>query len=208
MYTPLILTRGDPSSPESADVRINVFTRGSDGCLWQRYWNGATWKWTNHAKGVIGEPVAHMRGNTHGLDDSKVQINLFVTCADNRLWELFWNGATWTWASTGKVVAPAARPLIFARGDLASPNPAGVRINVFVRGMDGNLWERYWNGATWTWTSHAKLIAGDPAAHVRGTSNLVEAAQLRVNLFVMGADGKVWERWWDGANWYWQDTSA
>jgi len=43
------------------------------------------------------------------------------------------------------VVVPA--PIV--RGNVGSPGGGGIRINLFVRGEDRKLWERYWNGSSW-----------------------------------------------------------
>jgi hypothetical protein len=113
-----------------------------------------------------------------------------------------------------------AQPTAIVRGNTGSPDAANVRINLFVRRKDGNLWERYWDGATWTWVDTGKPAVGEPLAIVRGNTGTVDPAAVRINLFVpvlhttasggptphRHFDIHLWERYWNGAAWAWVDT--
>ncbi len=134
-----------------AAVRINLFVREEDGNLWERFWDGSKWTWSDTGKSVAGDPVILVRGNVASVDNAAVRINLFVNGSDGRLWERFWDGSKWTWSDTGLPVYVAGEPIILVRGNVASVDNAAVRINLFVRGADGNLWERFWDGSKWTW---------------------------------------------------------
>lgn len=201
---PLVIARGSLGSPDGARLRVNLFVRGLDGKLWERYWNGATWTWVDTGKYVAGDPVAVVRGDVEDTGADDLRINLFVRGADGQLWERYWNGSTWTWVDTGKAVS--ADPVVITRGSTGSPDGAGIRINLFVRGADGKLWERYWNGAAWTWVDTGKGVRGRVEAIVRGNRRSVAGGDVRINLFAEGTDGKLWERYWDGSNWAWIDT--
>jgi hypothetical protein len=76
------------------------------------------------------------------------------------------------------------------------------------RHFDIHLWERYWNGSAWTWVDTGLDIRNKPSVIVRGDVEDVAADDLRINLWVAGDDGKLWERYWDGASWNWVDTGA
>jgi hypothetical protein len=201
---PLILVRGNRGSVDGADIRINLFVRGADGRLWERYWDGSSWSWVDTGRLVAGNPVATVRGDVEDVAADDLRINLFVRGADTRLWERYWNGSSWTWADTGRTVADD--PVIIARGSLGSPSAAGVRINLFVKGLDGKLLERSWNGSAWSWTDTGQGIAGRPAVLMRGNAASVSGGDIRINLFAQGTDGRLWERYWNGATWSWIDT--
>jgi hypothetical protein len=204
MAQPTAIVRGNTGSPDAADVRINLFVRRTDGNLWERYWDGATWTWVNTGKAVFGRAVTLARGDIEDVAADDIRINLFVQGADRRLWERYWNGANWTWVDTGLDVD--GEPLILARGNVGSPDAGELRVNLFVRGLDGNLWERYWDGASWTWVDTGKAVSHDPVALVRGSSGSPDASGIRINLLVRGTDGHLWERYWYGASWTWVDT--
>jgi hypothetical protein len=215
---PLILARGNLGSASGSSLRINLFVRGVDGKLWERYWNGSAWTWVDTGKAVSGDPIAVVRGDTDSVNGADVRINLFVRGADNILWERYWNGSTWAWADTGKQVSDD--PVALVRGNMGSPGGGGIRINLFVRGMDGRLWERYWNGSAWTWVDTGKPADGEPVALIRGNTDSVNGADVRINLFapILQAtlsggptphthyDIRLWERYWNGAAWAWVDT--
>jgi hypothetical protein len=201
---PLLIARGNVRSTDASTLRINLFARGVGGTLWERYWNGASWSWTDTGKKVAGDPIAVVRGDAEGVEANDLRINVFVRGTDGTLWERYWNGTAWSWADTGKKVADD--PVAIIRGNSGSPDAGGVRINLWVKGLDGKLWERYWNGASWSWNDTGKGIVGRVVPLVRGNVDSPSGADIRINLFLQGTDGKLWERYWNGAAWSWNDT--
>src|SRR6266542_2005365 len=218
MAQPTVIVRGNTGSPDAANVRINLFVRGTDGNLWERYWDGAAWTWVDTGKAVSHDPVALIRGSSGSPDAVGVRINLFVRGTDGHLWERYWDGAAWTWVDTGKGIR--GRVTAILRGNRWSADGGDVRINLFAEGTDGQLWERYWDGATWTWVDTGKPAVGEPLAIVRGNTGTVDPAAVRINLFVpvlhttasggptphRHFDIHLWERYWNGAAWAWVDT--
>ena len=200
---PVAIVRGHVGGPDPGALRINLFVRRADGNLWERYWDGTSWTWSDTGKAVFGAVAVLVRGDIEDVAANDVRINLFVQGADRRLWNRSWNGSTWTWTDTGKEVD--GEPLVIARGDLGSPSNARLRANVFVRGADGNLWEYAWDGS-WSWTDTGKAVSGNPVAVVHGDMEGVEADDVRIHLFVRGADHRLWERYWNGSTWSWTDT--
>jgi Common central domain of tyrosinase len=113
-----------------------------------------------------------------------------------------------------------ALPVVVVRGQVESTDAGAVRINLFVRRADGKLWERYWNGSAWTWVDTGKPADGEPLALIRGDTDSIDGADVRINLFapvlqatVSGGptphthyDIRLWERYWNGAAWSWVDT--
>jgi hypothetical protein len=217
---PVAIVRGNAGSPDPSVVRINLFVRGLDGKLWERFWNGSSWSWVDTGKGVTGRVVPVVRGNRKSTSGSDVRINLFVQGTDGKLWERYWDGSTWSWVDTGRPVD--GEPLAIVRGNADSVNAEEIRINLFVpvlettissgtnphRHYNIRLWERYWNGAAWSWVDTGRHIRSLPSAIVRGDVEDVGTADLRINLWVAGDDGRLWERFWNGASWTWVDAGA
>lgn len=199
-------------------VSSRNIVKAKDGWLWERYWNGFTWSWQNTGRGIFGRPVVLIRGNTSSTSDADIRIHLFAQGSGGKLWERYWDGSTWTWFDHGKEID--GEPLIVARGNLRNVDGGAIRINMFVRSLDYTmsggtnshinqrikLWERYWDGSTWTWRDTGMEVAGDPTAVVRGNVEDVEANDLRINLFVAGANGELLEHYWNGSTWSWSDT--
>jgi len=69
-------------------------------------------------------------------------------------------------------------------------------MEVFAILDDGELWNRYWDGAGWhAWESlGGELEVGvTPAASSWGAD--------RLDVFARGRDRATWHRWWDGTRW-------
>jgi hypothetical protein len=65
---------------------------------------------------------------------------------------------------------------------------------MFVRGTDGALWSRYWDGAAWgAWYSLGGGITSDPDAAAPGV--------FRLEVVARGPDGAIWQRTWSGPSW-------
>ncbi len=85
-------------------------------------------------------------------------------------------------------------------GTLASPPAATAwatdQLQVFAVFPDGQLWSRYWDGATWhAWESLGGEL--DPTARPGASSWSAD----RIDVFGRGRDGRIWHRWWDGTRW-------
>lgn len=203
---PVAIMRGNTASTDHSQVRINLFARATTGLLMERSWNGSAWStWTSTGQSVRGNPVILQRGLIHSTNNADVRINLFVQRSDGRLMERFWNGSTWTWRDTGRTVA--GQPVILTRGStFGTTNESQLRVNMFVRGSDNLLWEYHWNGSAWSWRNTGQAVSGDPVAIQRGNTASTNAADVRINLFVRGANGQLMEHHWNGSAWSWRDT--
>jgi len=127
---------------DASTLRINLFVRGANGHLLERYWNGSAWIRFDTGLSVAGNAVAVQHGNTFSADASGVRINLFVRRSDGRLMERIWNGSAWTWTDAGR--SATADPVVIQRGDDFSTDMNDLLINLFVRGSNGHLLERLW----------------------------------------------------------------
>jgi hypothetical protein len=92
-------------------------------------------------------------------------------------------------------------------GTLSSPPVATAwavdQLQVFAVFPDGQLWNRYWDGATWhPWESLGGEL--DPGARPGASSWSAD----RIDVFARGRDGRIWHRWWDGSRWVeWEQLS-
>ena len=83
-------------------------------------------------------------------------------------------------------------------GDLSAPPTvtswALNEMEVFAVFADGQLWDRYWDGAAWhPWETLGGELVGPPAASSWGAD--------RIDVFAPGRDGTLWHRWWNGTEW-------
>jgi hypothetical protein len=68
------------------------------------------------------------------------------------------------------------------------------QLQVFAIFDDGQLWNRYWDGAAWhAWESLGGELTGTPAASSWSAD--------RIDVWAPGRDGTTWHRWWNGTRW-------
>jgi hypothetical protein len=139
---------------------LNVFVTTSDGQLWEKAFNGASWgSWNSH-----GTPP-NLNGRRWRLTSqvvwfvgSTMHIQLFgYTDSGNglpqQLVEHYWNGSSWNWGAIES--APDGKDLVTTSSSIVSADGGYQRLSVFVRTASGRIYERAWevNGTTsdWVW---------------------------------------------------------
>lgn len=143
-------------------------------------------------------------GYRSAVDATRVHVSAYVVSGDGRLRERRWDERGWSWQETGLVVR--AVPVVHVRGDLRGNSAQRVRINVFVPGRNGHLWERHWNGVSWTQQDTGLSAADTPVLMVHGDSSDASARKLRITAWVRGTDGVLRGLHWDGTAWSVHDT--
>jgi hypothetical protein len=89
------------------------------------------------------------------------------------------------WISLGGTLSSSAA--VASWGD-------GGECELFAIHDDGELRDRYWDGARWhDWESLGAGFTGQPGAAARGAD--------RIDVFAFGTDGRLRHRWWDGTRW-------
>ena len=135
----------------------NVFLQGIDGKLYERFWHAdnpydIAWEVDpyNYAwNGDHGAPPGSTMASAPAAiawttSDGTPQINVFLRGEDGQLYERYWNSQNWIWndghgapPGTAMASAPAAVTWITPDGE--------PQVNVFLRGEDGRLYERFWD---------------------------------------------------------------
>ncbi len=187
---------------DDANTGIKFFMGGSDGHLWENYWDASVqhWGWTDH-----GTPPGTMVGSAPGalFNSPRAGLKFFVRAADGRLMENHWDQGANKWSWTDHGTPPGTTVATTPGCPLDSPNS---QIKFFMGGVDGRLWERYWDQSTsqWRWTDHGT----PPGTEVASTPGaLFNSPRTGLKLFVRAADGRLMENYWDAsANiWSWTD---
>lgn len=172
-----IMTSGADTASWGSN-RLDVFARGTDNALWQRWWDGLRWNGWHPLGGVAtADPTAVSWGAN--------RIDVFVRGTDNGIWQIYWNGNQWVgWQSLGGVATSSPDATSWSSG----------RIDVVVRGTDNALWHRFWNGSAWSgWNSLGGVANSDPSVVAWGPN--------RLDLFVRGTDNALWHKFWNGSAW-------
>jgi hypothetical protein len=175
---------GRPATVSRGPQVWNVYVRGRDNALWQLAFHGRRRPiWSRHDDGgVLASPPAAGSMNPN-------HEHVFVRGTDGQVWAKWWQqGSGWSaWASLG------APPAGFVGGPAISED--ATTCDLFVRGGDNALWQKSYKSGVWgSWERHndGGVLAEDPAV----TS--MRPNQLQV--FVRGTDGKVYQKFWDGAS--------
>jgi hypothetical protein len=137
-----------------------------------------TWNsWFSH-----GAPTAGFADGPSIVSGSNAVCNIYLRGGDNALWQkAFFNGVWHSWGRHNDGAVLASEP---ALGTMGTDHE-----HVFVRGTDGAVWSKAWNGAGgWSgWFSH-----GAPTGGVTGGPTVVSRNSGVCNIYVRGADNALW----------------
>ena len=164
------------SWPFASYLREDVFVRGSNGALYWKYYQSGWSGWHN-----LGGQLASGTGPA-ACSWNAGRLDVFVEGTNGALWHKWTtnSGATWSgWESLGGKLTASPAATWWVGG------PTNHSIQVFVRGSDGAVWQKYWNGSVWSsWHSLGGQLAS-------GTG---PAVSQDLNLFVQGTDGQLWHK--------------
>jgi hypothetical protein len=198
--TPGTTSVNAPSAVYDPDSNpITVFVVGDNGSLYDKYWNGSAWKWElqKHPKGttVFGSSAVYLPAAFPLYD--------FVGGVNGKLYDLYWDGSAWAWEGQGTPPGSTVESVGGAVYDPASPNP----LYVFVVGANGHLFVKYMNGSTseWTWRDQG-APPGTTAISV--PTSVYQSITEDLSAFVTGANGHLFENYWNGSAWAWKDLGT
>jgi hypothetical protein len=188
-----------PVGASSADGNPYAFVRGGDGHLWSCRWDGTTWLWDDQGTPADGVIVSGAIGvNQAGM--AQAGLTAFVLASDGQGWANWWDGAQWQWIAMG-----APSPGVTIIGSVGVTTIDGGLTFIFVLGDDGQLWvgQKDDSGSATTWICSGTPIGGTITAPVGAiTVGSLPCA------FVVGGDSHLWQSWWTGTVWQWDDLGT
>ncbi len=162
---------------------VDVYYRGTDGALWEEYWQNATWHGPLRVgMGTLGsDPTLAVDPN------SGAQYIYWKVSGGGGL-----EGAVW---SHGSFQGPFSIPGVTnaASGPAAAFNTTRGEIEVYYMGSNKGLWETYWNGK-WNGPIDAGMgpLGTDPSVAVSpggvGEQDVYWAGS---------GNSRIWEGWWN-----------
>jgi hypothetical protein len=174
-----------PAATSSTSGVIDVYVRGSDGALWSRQLSGGVWgSWSeNNGQLLAGTgPAAYNWGTT--------RTGVFVTGTDHALWHM-WNDSAGqsSWENLGGILTSSP----------AATSRSSGTIDVFVRGSDGNIWQKSYATSTAGGWGAWSTIGGKTAS---GTGPAADAQNANsLDVFVQGSDQALWHTSSQGSVW-------
>jgi hypothetical protein len=164
--------------------------------------------WTRHGGKFAARPSAVAMG---GRFDRQVTVYA-IDPADKTLRELNWDFAAqkWNtkWTNLGGALVDAPWAVATNHGHAPVGGAPKLRVDVFARGTDNQLWHRAWlEGIGWkAWESLGGNITSSPAALEDGTAidrGLLGIGEHKpiIRVFARGAGGDYQMITWDGDKW-------
>jgi hypothetical protein len=177
-YMALVNGSGGGASP----LRIDTFVKGTDGGIWQKFYDGSTgWSANWFNLGASGTLTSDIGACSWGAN----RIDMFYRRSDNACWHTFFDG-TWrvNWDSLGGSLT----------GKPAAASWGSGHIDVFVKGTDNQLYRNAYSG---TWSGWACPITGtlasDPAAVSWGPN--------RIDVFARNANNQLIHAFYNTGSW-------
>ncbi len=182
--------KGAPAVVSWGPGRLDVFVRGADDKLWQRFSTsgGTTWSaWLKPVgdQGVLGSGPDVATWGPNRLD-------VFVRGTDGGVYQRTWDGASWGRDWLGRGTPPA-----LTSGAPATASWGPGTLDLFVRDSNGKLWQTFLGSSGWTaWFQPAGTQGGTIAAPSAADGGSLDAASWGVghySVFVRGTDGQMYE---------------
>jgi N,N-dimethylformamidase beta subunit-like protein len=169
--------------------------RDGAGAIWELWWDATNGWGAGSLTGETGAPPAAGKPAGYQFLTEPTQ-HVVYRGTDGNIYELWWDSAN-GWG-IGNLTGTVGTPL--AAGDPCGYAFEGTATqHVVYRGVDGHIWELWWDaangwgGGSLTSTTGAPLAAGDPTGYVL-------AADSTQHVMYRAVDGHIWELWWDSAN--------
>jgi hypothetical protein len=178
---------GGPSAVSWGGLRIDVFSRGTDGNLWQKYYDGNAYGWGPWAN--LNIPIDTPPTVTSwGVG----RLDIFYATVAGVL-QHYWygNGA---WQAVEPLDQPSASVTIVGNPGVVS---WGVgRMDIFVQGSDNALWQKIYDGTKGGWQPWAKL-----GGAIVTSPSVSSWAPNRLDVFATGIAGDLEHFWYANNVW-------
>jgi CubicO group peptidase (beta-lactamase class C family) len=177
------------SAPTVVSLGVNhrdVYVRGQNGGVFHKYWDGKQWNGWYNLGGTI-------KGRVGVVNPTPNTIDLYVRGTNDELYQKWWDGSKWTppdytWIPFNDGFKFDSSPVVYSRD-------ANHR-DIYVRGMDGSVYHKYWDGVKQTWNGWYNL-----GGTIKGDVGVVYPTPNTIDLYVRGMNDELYQKWWDGKQW-------
>ncbi len=179
-----------------------IYYIGSNQHVYEFFWNGTTWT-NGDITAVTGNTLAAAgSGLTSFLDPSGAHAVYYIG-ANQHVYELFWNGATWT---NGDVTAATGNTLAAVNSSISCFNSTPAHV-VYYLGANQHVYELFWNGTTWT-NGDVTAVTGNVSASVSSGVASFLAQGGAHGVYFVGTDQHIRQMLWNGVTWVMNDATA
>jgi hypothetical protein len=177
---------GRPAVARTGSTDASIFVEGLDGNLWQNWTTGIGWSGWHNISAITGGPI------TGGPSATSTGGNVAVVAKQPGNTVGYWSAVS-SWGYSG-----------IGGGEILG-DPAVAIQHVFVRGLDGNLWQKWWTGSYWTEWQNLSALVGGPIA---SSPSAVSAAGGKLTVVARMPDNHVGVWSWNGSSWTWQELAG
>jgi hypothetical protein len=171
----------------------DIYARGTDNRLVQKWWDGARWNpsdtgWALHDDGGfrLGSAPCVVAGGDNHRD-------VFVRGQDGKVYHKVWDGQKWHgWFGLGGAIVGAPSAVFIKPGV----------VDIYVQGTDGRLWQKWWDGTRWNPSDEGWAMHDDGGFRLGSAPCVIARDANHRDVFVRGQDGRVYHKVWDGQKWH------
>lgn len=168
--------------------RIDLIARGNDSNLWTKYHDGARW-WPSQL-GWTMLPATQVMDSPTAVSWGKNRIDAFSVTWTGAVVQWAWDGGTWS----GPYLLGGNVP----NGGVRAVARTANRLDLVVRGSNGAVFWKQWNGAAWFPSTTAwQSLSGDMAE-----VDIMAMNSTRLDVFARGSNLRVYHTYWDGSAWH------
>ena len=193
-----------PSAVYQASIdRVHAFVAGSDGHLYVTFWDGAEWAWDD-----LGTPpgISSISSPSAVYQASIDRLVVFAV-GEQSLYDVFWSGAGWVWEDQG---TPPEAPWISSPSAIYQASID--RLVAFVTAPDNHVHLKFWDGAGWVWedmgTPPGVGVDQGGVPTFGRLSAVYQASIDRLVVFAVGVTQRLYDLFWSGAGWVWEDQGS
>jgi len=176
-----------------------VFYAGADKQIWEWYWSGSGSTNSSMPSGQPITPNSSPEALSSGSNPDYPKQWVFYRGEDNQMWQWYWNGTSWANSKlTSNAMAPNTSPTAVNFGT----EPDFPWQSVIYAGANHQLWQWYWDGPSNN--GNVALPSGQPIADNTSPDLIASGSNAKNPMqwaFYRGADGQVWQWYWNGTSW-------
>ncbi|MGA8070811.1 MAG: hypothetical protein WCG09_06945 [Halobacteriota archaeon] len=190
-------------SVNGTNLELFIRVAADNSIVWKESPDGTNWTSNETSLGgtLTAPPAANATWASTGAGEASIYI--FARGTDGSVYERVispnstttqitqTNSSTYTisgWTSLGGQVASNTGPSVCSWGP--------GRLDVFVQGTNGAMYQKVWNGSSWTnWIDLGGKLTSAPGATAMGPS------PNQIGVFVAGTGGTIYYKHWNGSAW-------
>ena len=181
---------GNPGAVSWGLGRIDIFTRGTDGGLWQKWYDtqaGGWQAWSSLDVPIASSPTVASWGSG--------RLDIFYADSSGGLGHYWYDTQAGGWQTAESLGQPS--PNVTIVGNPGAVSWGSLRLDIFARGSDNSLWQKTYNGQGTGWQPWVKLggwMVSSPSPTTWGPG--------RLDVFATGPAGDLEHFWYIDNVWH------